>query len=174
MKNACYYLLEKLSETVREQNKIRSKSRWDCTAYLNDYGYIGLDSFINQVGQFYLYLAKPFVKSKSGNPPDWNLTQGSLNFTGIYLEAPNSSFGWGCPNGNPFLSNGKKNPLFAYKDDLYLFNLSKDLKQIELIVLPNKQPKKEIIFENYCTGMFQEHIQFLRQESRQFFDYGQN
>lgn len=172
-----YYRLQKLLEEVKKNHKIRSKDRLDCT-HFNDQaisGYEGLKQFVNHKGQLFFYLtpARQFVTGQAKRVPEWSLTQSSLNLTSLYIEDfSNPQFAYGYPNASQKLSNGSENPLYDFRSDAYLFILSDDLQQIELIVLPDQRNMISSWYQLLIDGELDEDISRLRQSAVPFFEYG--
>ena len=171
-----YYRLQKLPEEVKKNHKIRSKDRLDCTEFSDETvaGYEGLKPFVNRKGQLFLYLtpARQFVTGQAKRVAEWSLTQSSLNLTSLYIEDfSNPQFAYGYPNASSKLSNGSENPLYQYRSDGYLFSLSENLEQIEMIVLPDQRNMISSWYQLLIDGELDEDIQRLRQSAKQFFDY---
>lgn len=172
-----YFLLQKLPEETRQLHKIRSKERLDCTEFADESvsGYEGLQPFVNKKGQLFFYLtpARNFVTGQSKRLPVWSLTQSSLNLTSLYIEDfDNSQFAYGYPNASKKLSNGSDNPLYDFRSDGYLFILSDDLEQVELIVLPEQRNLISSWYQLLIDGELDEDIQRLRENAKPFFNYG--
>lgn len=171
-----YYRFEVLPEQVKRAHKIRSKTRLDCVAYCNTAGqeYKGLENFVNKKGQLFLYKVESynFVSADSKRLSMWSLTNNSLNLSSIYIEDIDfPEIGYGYPNDKTHLSNGKDNPLYAYRNDAYLFFLNKDLSVIEMVVIQDGKNLVNIYYQMAIDGAFDEHIQQLRQQARPFYQY---
>ena len=105
--------------------------------------------------------------------PEWSLTQSSLNLTSLYIQDfDNPQFAYGYPNASHRLSNGSENPLYEYRSDGYLFILSDDLEQVELIVLPEQRNLISSWYQLLIDGELEEDISRLRQNAKPFFEYG--
>lgn len=171
-----YYRLQKLSDEVKQNHKIRSKDRFDCTEFTDETsGYEGLKSFVNRKGQMFFYLtpARQFVTGQAKRVPEWSLTQSSLNLTSLYIEDfSNPQVAFGYPNASQKLSNGSENPLYEYRSDGYLFILSDALEQIEMLVLPEQRNLISSWYQLLIDGELEEDISRLRQNAKPFFEYG--
>ena len=172
-----YYLLQKLPEESRQLHKIKSQCRYDCIHFNDETvsGYEGLKPFVNHKGQLFFYLtpARQFVTAQSKRIAEWSLTQSSLNLTSLYIEDfSNPQFAFGYPNASQKLSNGSENPLYGFRSDGYLFILSDDLEQVELIVLPDQRNLISSWYQLLIDGELEEDINRLRQNAKPFFDYG--
>ena len=171
-----YYKLQKLTEEVKKNHKIRSKDRLDCTHFNDETvsGYEGLKPFVNRKGQMFFYLteAGQFVTANSKRVPEWTLTGSGLNLSALFIDFDNPQFAYGYPNASQKLSNGSENPLYGFRSDAYLFMLSDKMEQVELIVLPDQRNLISSWYQLLMDGEMEEHISRLRQNAKPFFDYG--
>lgn len=171
-----YFKLQRLPDEVKKNHKIRSKDRYDCTQFCDESvpGYEGLNPFFNRKGQLFFYLtpARNFVTGQAKRVPEWSLTQSSLNLTSLYMEDFDNPLAYGYPNASQKLSNGSQNPLYDFRSDGYLFILSDDMEQVELIVLPDQRNMISSWYQLLIDGELDEDISRLRQNAKPFFEYG--
>ena len=167
-----YYKLVVLPDEVKAENKIKSKARLDCISYAGPYK--GLTNFVNKQGQLFFYKTpcREFIEANSKRVAEWSLTNGSLNFSSIYIEDFDClEYGYGYPNAKPRLSNGDSNPLFPFKNDGYLFILNKDYSQIEIFIIPDGRNLISHYYQHLIDGFFDIEIQRLRADSKPFYLY---
>ena len=163
IKIAAYYKLEKLSEELRKQHKIRSNKRLDCTQYLDTRN--RLKNFTSSKGQLYFYLTEPrnFVKANSNRIADWALTVAGQNLTSLYLddlEFP--QFYYGYPD------KSKRSP---FANDGYLFVANDDVTTIELFIIANGRNLISAYYQELIDGTFKNEMQQLRNQATAFFNY---
>jgi hypothetical protein len=171
-----YFKLSMLSEKVKTANKIKSKARLDCTFYSNleEKNYEGLTNFVNNKGQLFFYRTpcRDFINTHSKRIADWSLTGGGLNFSSIYIDDLDyPEIGYGYPNANRLLSNGKTNPLFEFRNDGYLFLINKDYSIIELFVIPGGRNLINSYNQKMIDGGFDDEVLRLRQNAKRFYPY---
>ena len=172
-----YYRLQKLPEAVKIAHKIRSEKRLDCTHYTDETysGYKGLEPFLNHKKQLFFHLteARQFVTAQAKRIAEWSLTKSSLNLSSLFIEDfENPHLAFGYPNGSQRLSNGSENPLYPFRSDGYLFILSENIEQIELIVLPEQRNLISNWYQLLIDNELEIEINRLRQNSKPFFNYG--
>lgn len=163
IKIAAYYKLEKLSEQLRKQHKIRSKTRLDCVQYVDSRN--RLKPFISSKSQLFFYLTEPrnFVKANSDRTADWALTVRGQNLTSLYLddlEFP--QFYYGYPN------KSKRSP---FSNDGYLFVVNDDMTVIELFIIKNGRNLISAYYQELIDGTFKSEMQQLRNQAKTFFNY---
>lgn len=171
-----YYKFERLSDELREANKIRSKTRLDCTAVADNLpdGYQGLKSFVNKKGMLFFHTteARAFVSADSKRIADYSLTNGSMNLTSIYIEDLEfPQYGYGTPNAKRVLANGKDNLMFPFRLDGYLFIMNADYTRIEMIVVPGGRNLITAYYQKLIDGGLDDDIAALRKAAKPFFDY---
>lgn len=128
----------------------------------------GRDGFVS----FYL-----MEKLKEGsNIPAMRLqAKGSINFTGLkdyFEDGKISGFAYGYPYGEKLFSKDKKpNPFYEYKEDAYLFIVSKELQGqgiptiIEFIVLEGARILASAYCKQLLMGGFDEVLNSLREQA---------
>lgn len=173
---AAYYKLAVLTDEVKALNKIRSKARLDCIAYINLQLeiYKGLTNFVNSKGQllFYKTPCKEFVNAESKRLAEWSLTGNNLNFSSIFIEDIDCpEFGYGYPNGNRKLSNGNLNPLFEFRNDGYLFIINNDYSEIEVIVIKDGRNLINSYYQKLIDGGFDDELKSIREKATLFYQY---
>ena len=170
-----YYNLEILSDNLKASNKIKvgaKTPRYDCTKFNGNYK--GIKPFINAKGMFKLSLmeCRDFVKTDNRRMAEFALVGGkSYNFSSLYGEDSNNIF-YGYPNGKPFLRDGNQNPLFQYRNDLYIFLIDDAFKKIEILVLPNQKGFATELLQSFIEGDYDEEIDLFRNNYKTFFNYG--
>ncbi len=172
---AAYYKLPILSDEIKASNKIKVGAkipRYDCTEFSGEYE--GIKPFISAKGMFKLSLmeCREFIKTDKRRMAEFALVGGkNLNFSSLFSEDRSNIF-YGNPNGKPFLNDGKKNPLFLFRNDLYLFIIDKDFTQIEILILPNQKGYALELAESLKDGDFDNDIKELKSNIKTFYNYG--
>jgi hypothetical protein len=168
-----YFKFEELSKDVKALNKIRSNARLDCTAHTGNYE--GLTKFINSHGHLALYKvqAREVVSTHYKRLAEWTLTNNNLNFSSIYIEELEyPQFAYGTPNKNAFIGKERKpNPLFAYRNDGYLFIINNDYSVIEVFVITDGRNLISSYYQHLIDGSFDIQINELRKQAKPFFNY---
>lgn len=168
-----YCKFQKLSAELKEKNNITAKNRYDCVLYAGDPERV--KPFINFKGMLYLNLTDQidFVKANKKRMTDFSLTGSkSLNFTGLYSEnAENKNYFFGYPNEKPYLKNGNVNPMFPFRNDLYLMIFNNEFSEFELFILPlNRNYAKECYY-SLINGEFDNEIEKIKAGTKQFYNY---
>lgn len=165
-----YFKLECLPTEVREANKIKSNNRFDCTMFTSDY--TGINPFINKKGMFFLYLsnANTIVKANQNRMSDFILTGSGLNFTSLYNENDDSKF-YGYPNERFKLKDGRLNPLFKYKDDVYLFRINESYTSVEIFIIKNQKGFVSNLYQMFIDGEFDDEVEVLISKAKPFYNY---
>jgi hypothetical protein len=171
-----YYKLERLPDEIRTANKIKSKARFDCTAYSDNVpgGYEGIQNFVNNKGQIYFYMTPchSFVNTESKRLAECSLTHGSINLTSIYIEDTDyPHIGYGYPNPKRLISNGSPNPMFPFRNDAYLFLINTDNSIIELFIIPDGRNLVSSYYQILIDGGFDEKVNEMRQQAKPFYQY---
>jgi hypothetical protein len=171
-----YYKLVRLSDEVREANKIRSKARLDGVSFTDMVvgNYRGLTNFVNHKGQLFFYKTpcKNFVTTESKRFAEWSLTGNGLNFSSIYIDDLDyPEIGYGYPNASRLLSNGSINPLFEFRNDGYLFIINKDYSEIELLIIPDGRNLISSYYQKLIDGGFDDELAGLRKQAKPFYQY---
>ena len=171
---AAYYKLEMLSNKLKAIHKIKIGAkipRFDCTLYSGSYQ--GIKPFINPKGMFKLSLmdSNLFVKTDKKRITEFVLVGGkNLNFSSLFNEDGGNIY-YGYPNGKPFLKDGRKNPLFQFRNDLYVFIIDQDFQQIELLVLPNQKGYALELTQSFLDGDFDDEVNIIKSNTKTFFNY---
>lgn len=171
-----FYKLATLPEEVRATNKIRSKARLDCVSYTDRMagGYKGLTNFVNSKGQLFFYKTpcREFVNTDSRRLAEWSLTNDGQNLSSIFIDDVDfPEVGYGYPNPNRLLSNGRPNPLFAFRNDGFLFLNNEDYSEIELFVVADGRNLINSYYQRLIDGGFDEEVKQLRNEAKVFYEY---
>ena len=172
---AAYYNLEILSDNLKAANKIKVGAkipRYDCTLFNGNYQ--GIKPFINPKGMFKLSLmeCRDFVKTDKRRMAEFALVGGkNLNFSSLFAEDGNTIY-YGYPNGKPFLKDGRQNPLFQFRNDLYIFLIDKAFQQIEILILPNQKGFALELVQSFIEGDYDDDLDILKNNPKTFFHYG--
>lgn len=171
-----YYKLELLSDEVRTLNGIRSKKRLDCTKYFDttSKGYNGLNMFKNGKGHLVFYKTpnRNFLSSSSRRTSEYSLTNNEMNFSSIYIEDEEfPEYGYGYPNANKELKHGKKNPVYQFRLDAYLFIVNEDYSRVEILVISEGRNLISSYYQKLIDGDFDEAINQLREQAKPYFNY---
>jgi hypothetical protein len=151
-----YYQLEKLSEDIKAEFKIRSKARLDCIAHYNIFDDEPLNRFVNKKGMMFFFCSAPenYIIANAKRIADIGLSNGS-HLSSIYipnLEHP--EFGYG-----------------DYGNDCLLFKLTNDLSGIELFIIKNGKHLNKQYFQLFIDGELDDEIEKIKQQSQPFFQY---
>lgn len=168
------YKLEILSSKVREKNKLRTAiNRRDCTQFSGDYK--GIEPFKNKKkGMFFLSLVeqKDFVSSHTKRQAEFSLVGQGLNFSGLYFEDPeNPQFAFGYPYQKPQFKNGTINPVFEYRNDLYLFITDSHYLTFEILIFKGARNLASDYFQMLINGDFDNEIEDHRNNYKKFYPY---
>jgi hypothetical protein len=167
-----YYLLEILTDVLKAKHKIKVGAvvpRFDCKAYNGDYE--GIKPFVNTKGMFKLSLmdTKEFIKADKKRMAEFVLVGGkNLNFSSLYFE---DGIAYGNPNGKPHLKDGRLNPMFPYRQDLFIFLPNETFSQIEVFVLRNQKGYATELLQSFSDGDFDDEVANHREGAKTFFDY---
>ncbi|MCW5516156.1 hypothetical protein [Muriicola sp. Z0-33] len=171
-----YYRLVLLSDEVKAKNNIKVGAkvpRYDCVEYSGQYD--GINPFINPKGMFKLSLmdTKEFVIADKRRMAEFALVGGkNLNFSSLYFEDANSNIGYGNPNGKPYLKDGRNNPVFSFRQDLYIFLIDDAFTQLEILVLRNQKGFAGELLQSILGGDFDAEIENHRNRAKTFYSYG--
>jgi hypothetical protein len=172
---AAYYKFEVLPERIKKQYNISSITRLDCTAFANPTNYAGMSAFVDKKRHMRLYKrsATP-AKYSSNRFAKWALYNGKLNLSSIYYENhAYSTLGYGYPNGKK--NRGKDNspnPLYAFRNDCYLFLTDQHLSKVEVLVIANGRKSVTECYKWLLKGALDSELQNLRLQAKPFFNYG--
>jgi hypothetical protein len=167
------YKLEILSSAQREKNKLRQAIyRRDCTQYSGIYK--GIEPFMNPKGMFFLSLAeqKNFVSSHIKRQTDFSLVGQGLNFSGLYFEdSENPQFAFGYPFQKPHFKDSTINPVFEYRNDLYLFMTDSHYLTFEILIFKGARNLASDYFQMLINGDFDNEIEDHRNNYKKFYPY---
>jgi hypothetical protein len=174
-----YYKLVTLSEEVKAQNKIKLGAkiiRLDCTDFAGTYK--GLESAKNKKGMLFFNVTKSteIVKAHSKRIAEYCLTGSingcSINYGSIYKSVEFPEFGYSYPNSNPTIGkDNKPNPLYTFRNDLYLMIIAPDYSQIELLIFEGRKNLLEPYLQNLIDGVYDEVIERLKKEVKPMYEY---
>ncbi|SNS53058.1 hypothetical protein SAMN05421640_0541 [Ekhidna lutea] len=181
MSNWSYFNFVELPEEVKQAYKIRSKNRLDCISYFSpDETLRGYTFFVNFKGMLYMNKSQPrsFVNADIKRQTDLALINSvkgnSYNISSIYIDIPDRiDIGYGWPSNKKMLgSKGEKpNPLFAFKNDLYIFIMNQERSQIELIVIPEMRHLWLSFYQRFLNDDFCIELDELRERATALFSY---
>jgi hypothetical protein len=172
-----YFKFIALSDDVKAANKIRSKKRLDCVLFTDKVNYNGLTNFVNDKGQLFLYKTEcnNFINADKKRMAEWSLTGNELNLSSIYIDdADFIEYGYGYPNPNRTLGNGKPNPLFEFRNDGYLFIMNNDYSEIEILIVKDGRNLISSYYHKLIDGGFDSLISEFRKQSIPFYNYLNN
>ena len=90
----------------------------------------------------------------------------------MYFENPqNPNICYGYPNGKPYLNNGEINPLFKYRNDLYIICVNDDFTEIEIFVFEKAKAFASDFLQKFTEGLFDDEIEEIRGTTKNFFQY---
>lgn len=164
-----------LEDEVKQANKIKvgaTVPRYDCISYTGNKD--ALKPFITKKGLMYLRLmeSKEFVKADRKRMADFALVgTNSLNLTSLYQADEVDGQYFGYPNGKPFLKDGSPNPMFPFRNDLYLVQTDATFKIIEVLVLPNQKAYALELAQAFAGGDFEDTIDVMRAKAQTFYNY---
>jgi hypothetical protein len=174
-----YFKLVTLSEEVKAQNKIKLGAkiiRLDCKEYAGNY--TGLESAKNKKGMLFFNVtkSKEIVKAHSNRKAEYCLTGSkngcSINYGSIYKSVEFPVFAYSYPNSNPTIGkDSHPNPLYTFRNDLYLMIVAPDYSQIELLIVEDGKNHFEHHFQNLIDGLYDEVIERLKKEVKPMYEY---
>ena len=170
-----YYKLTILAPYLKSRNKIKvgaTTPRYDCTFF--DGNYKGIKPFTNKKGMFYLNLqqTKEIIKADETRLAEFFLSGSGLNFTSMFFEdisEPNICYGY--PNGKPQLYNGDINPMFNFRNDLYIIIVNKDFTEIEIVIFENAKAFASDFLQCVVDGELDDKLEMMRTNSKPFKEY---
>ena len=82
-------------------------------------------------------------------------------------------FGHGNPNEEEFLGRDKTypNPMYLYRNDLYLFIISEDYSSIEMIIIPYGANQYMTYYNFLISGKLDSILKEIREKSTPLFNY---
>lgn len=173
-----YFRIEQLSDEVKVVHKIKIGAkvpRFDLVAQAGDYK--PFEALKNPKGMtiFYLNECKGIINSPDSRRADRYLQgKDSINFSSVYLLdcSAQNHIGYGNPsNAKTFGKKQVSNPFLNYKNDGYLFIISKDFKTIEILIIPNGKFTIMSNAKELADGKYDEAIDQIRASSRPDFLY---
>lgn len=175
-----YYKFLQLSDEIKAANGITAKTpRFDCTEKAGNYE--PLESLKNKAGILFCYLSETrgIIDSPTKRRADRFLhTSASLNITSLFLfpqpVAGLGFVGFGNPLKEPTYGKGKKkkqNPFYNYSKDGFLFVVSPDWQQIEMLVLRNCLYTIEGNAKLLADGFYNGDLQAFRVAAQPFYLY---
>lgn len=175
-----YFKFIELATEIRHYNGLKpeTKNRLDCLlAYTPTHDYRGLRFFLNPKGMLYLNKtqARNISKVALQRQAVWMLTNKNINLSSIFVDVPeHPEYGYGNPPYSQMLgkNRNKPNPLFIYRNDLYLFVLKPDYSEVELIIIPEQKNLWNTYYFKLIQGELDEILQELRKKAVVFYDYG--
>jgi hypothetical protein len=170
-----YFKLAMLPDDAKAQNKIKVGAivpRLDCIRYSGNYN--GLEAFKSPKSQLFFNLTpcREIIETHTKRYAEFCLCANSLNFGSLYkyLDFPNYAFSY--PNAHPTIGKERKpNPLYTFRNDLYLMILSADYTKIEIFVVEDGRNFAETQLQTLIDGGFDAEIDYMRNNSQTFYNY---
>jgi hypothetical protein len=165
-----YYRFETLPKTVRESNRIVSKSRLDCTYHYSN-GYKGIEPFKSpRNNQFFINIvdASNYITKRVSED---TITSRGINLSSMIKDFEDCLISYGYPNKQIHLKNGRLNPLREFKDDAYLFVYNNDKTVLEMLVFPNEKENVENIYYEFINGYSDFDLEEIRDKAEIFYNY---
>jgi hypothetical protein len=170
-----YYKLITLTEELKTQNKIKVGAivpRLDCVQYAGKYE--GLKPFMNSKGMLFFNLtpSREIIETHGKRYAEFCLTVNSLNFGSLYKFCDQPNYAYSYPNSKPTIGKQRNpNPLFTFRNDLYLMIIAPDYSQIEILIVEDGKNFAEPYLQNLIDGVFDEEIEGLRKAAKPMFEY---
>lgn len=168
--------LVQLPNEVKELYKIKSTYRFDCIliAEQPNSEYKGFEAFKNPKGMLFFYKAesKELIEANSKRLAEFCLGNNNLNFSSLYFLIESPLFAFGYPNPKKFISKDKKpNPLFEFRNDLYLFIINTDFTEIEVLIIPNNRHLANQHYQRLIDNEYSDILESLRKKYKPYFPY---
>lgn len=178
----CYIKLQQLPDEVKSANKGMKPGakipRLDCVAMAGYYE--GLKPLYSSKGQlkFYLQQTRGLIKSSDQRRAGYFLMgEKSINFSSIFLQDfgtdQKQCFGYGEPNGNEMLKNGKSNPMKPFCEDAYLFITDPGFIEIEILIIRRGRYLIQGYLKQLANGAFNDALKAMREQAKPIFNYWQ-
>jgi hypothetical protein len=126
----------------------------------------------NAKGEIVMY----YQRNEKCNPNSTAETRlqckGSINFSSVYFEnlkIGEALIGYGEPPQAKELKGGKANPFFESRADGYLFVVSKDLKTIEILIVPQGRQLIRGYAAQLADGNLSEALEPVRKNAKNDF-----
>ena len=180
MKAWSYFELSELPGEIKQLHRIRSGNRLDCVNFYSpDNNLRGLTFFVNFKGQLYFSKTRPNlfvgadIRRQSSLALITSVKGKTYNLSSIYIDIPErSDMGYGNPSSQKMLGSGDKpNPLYAFRNDLYIFLMNEIRSRVELIIIPDQKNLWLSYYQRFLNGEFEEAVNWLRENSKPFFKY---
>lgn len=157
-----------LSDEVKKENGLRpSKNRLDCL--MTSANYQGTEPFTNKKGMLFLTLVED-INYNATRKPQYSLTGQGLNFSGLIpTQIPNVFLGY--PNSKLKLSNGKNNPCYRYKDDLFIICLNNAKTEMNVLIFKGEKAKADEHLRKLANGDYRNLIKELKAKRQPFYPY---
>lgn len=180
---SAYIRLEQLPDEVKKRHGGKAGAkvpRYDVTATAGYYR--PLEAVKNGKGMVIMYLneTRGIIDSPDQRRADRFLmakqAKDSVNVSSVFLlEVPTAEgkpiVGYGNPNGNPKLKSGNHNPFAGCKNDGFLFLISPDWRQVEMLVVPDGLNTILGNAKALADGVYNEALQTMRAAATTFFQY---
>jgi len=158
-----YYKFARLTAFQRATNNISSEKRLDCILF-NDPTH-RLKGFNDSNGMLYMYVAslKNLVSAHKDRMPYVSLIMANKNFTGLYFDE------W--QNRNLCYGNPDPNDNITHSNDLYLVKHSKNLTEIEILIVPNEKNSQNILYQFLIDGELDQLYDAHRMKAQSYYQY---
>lgn len=177
-KDWCLLRFKELSPEVRFKNGLNvfTKNRLDCTDFYSNGNVRGFDYFQNPKGMLFITKSNPinYVECDSRRIQDYSITKNGFNISSLIQDNPEKpcfSYGYPMKNKNWGKKKDKPNPLFNFRDDLFLFISDSSNNDLDVIIIPNKRNLAHQYYVKLWQGDLNQEIEFLRKNSQPFFNY---
>lgn len=178
-----YIRLEQLPDEVKKRHGGKAGAkvpRYDVTAMAGYYR--PLEAIKNGKGMVIIYLheTRGIIDSPDQRRADRFLmakqAKDSVNVSSVYLlDMPTAEnkliVGYGNPNGNPKLKSGNPNPFAGCKNDGFLFLITPDWRQVEMLVVPNGLNTILGNTKALADGVYNEALKTMRAAATTYFQY---
>jgi hypothetical protein len=175
----CYIKMQQLPDEVKRANKgikVGAKiPRLDCVALAGYYE--GLKPIFSSKGQlkFYLVQTRGLINSNDQRRAGYFLMgEHSINFSSIFLQdfdTGDQCFGFGEPNSNKKLKNGKPNPMLPFSEDAYLFITNPAFTEIEILIIRRGRYLIQGNLKQLANGEFSDALKAMREQAKPIYNY---
>jgi hypothetical protein len=162
-----YYLFAKIKTVPGLNIKVNSDSRFDCIARNLIPGKDIFKDVRTKDGRLSFYAQEPrSVIHHARTLSRYNLTTGSLNVSGVFMDNGSSSKGFGDINSNTKLKGGAANPLSRYGHNGLLLQTNLNFNVLEILVLPNSRGLiRNLLWQKHQEGYFNNLFENHRAEA---------
>lgn len=153
----------------------RKQPRFDLTAIAGYWE--ALDKLKNYKGALFFNLIptdKNEFRKQDGKTPEYYLQctpakSKAINFSGIrfqYADGKPMPIASGEPSYKEILSGGVKNPMYAQRNDAFLFLFSNNMQVLEVLVIDGGRLLIDAYRKQFALGGFNEVLRQLREQAK--------